>query len=335
MYWASGAIHGPHHIMKEWADKYKGKFDDGWDAYRERVFKRAKEKGWIPAERATHAAARDDAVLGQHPRGREALPAPPDGSRRRVRRARGRPGRPGRRRDRQARLRRQHADLLHLGRQRFFGRGPERHDQRAAGAERHSHHRSSSTSRRSTNSAASTCSARPRPTTSTMPAGRGPAARPTRAPSSWPRISAARATRWRSAGRRRSSPMPRRAPQFHHVQRHRPDDLRGRRHHAAARGQRRPAGSDRRRELRLHVRRPEGQGPTAHAVLRDHGQPRDLPRRLDGLRLRPAHSRGFRACRPAFASGRRTRTSGSSTTSTRTGARPTTSPPRCRRSWRR
>ncbi len=50
MYWASGAIHGPHHVMKEWADKYKGKFDDGWDAYRERVFKRAKEKGWIPAD---------------------------------------------------------------------------------------------------------------------------------------------------------------------------------------------------------------------------------------------------------------------------------------------
>ncbi len=49
MYWASGAIHGPHHIMKEWADNYKGKFDDGWDAYRERVFRRAKEKGWIPA----------------------------------------------------------------------------------------------------------------------------------------------------------------------------------------------------------------------------------------------------------------------------------------------
>jgi arylsulfatase A-like enzyme len=49
MYWASGAIHGPHHIMKEWADKYKGKFDDGWDKYRERVFKRAKEMGWIPA----------------------------------------------------------------------------------------------------------------------------------------------------------------------------------------------------------------------------------------------------------------------------------------------
>ena len=50
MYWASGCLHGPHHIMKEWADKYRGKFDDGWDAYRERVFHRAKEIGWIPEE---------------------------------------------------------------------------------------------------------------------------------------------------------------------------------------------------------------------------------------------------------------------------------------------
>jgi len=48
MYWASGASHGPHHVPKEWADKYKGKFDDGWDEYRERVFKNAKAKGWIP-----------------------------------------------------------------------------------------------------------------------------------------------------------------------------------------------------------------------------------------------------------------------------------------------
>ncbi|MDZ5662281.1 arylsulfatase [Nocardioides sp. S-58] len=48
MYWASGCLHGPHHVMKEWADKYAGKFDDGWDAYRERVYHRAKEMGWIP-----------------------------------------------------------------------------------------------------------------------------------------------------------------------------------------------------------------------------------------------------------------------------------------------
>ncbi len=50
MYWASGCLHGPHHIMKEWADRYAGKFDDGWDAYRQRVFERAKEKGWIPQD---------------------------------------------------------------------------------------------------------------------------------------------------------------------------------------------------------------------------------------------------------------------------------------------
>ena len=48
MYWAPGAVHGPHHIFKEWADKYKGKFDDGWDAYRERVYKRQLELGVIP-----------------------------------------------------------------------------------------------------------------------------------------------------------------------------------------------------------------------------------------------------------------------------------------------
>jgi hypothetical protein len=35
----------PHHVTSDSADKYKGKFDDGWDAYRGRVFKRAKEKG--------------------------------------------------------------------------------------------------------------------------------------------------------------------------------------------------------------------------------------------------------------------------------------------------
>ncbi len=50
MYWAPGAMHGPHHIMKEWADKYRGKFDDGWDKYRERVFANQKKLGWIPQD---------------------------------------------------------------------------------------------------------------------------------------------------------------------------------------------------------------------------------------------------------------------------------------------
>ncbi len=49
LYFATGAMHAPHHVPKEWADKYKGQFDDGWDAYREKVFARQKELGIIPA----------------------------------------------------------------------------------------------------------------------------------------------------------------------------------------------------------------------------------------------------------------------------------------------
>ena len=50
MYWAPGASNGPHQVPKEWSDKYKGKFDDGWDKYRERAFRRAKQMGWIPPD---------------------------------------------------------------------------------------------------------------------------------------------------------------------------------------------------------------------------------------------------------------------------------------------
>lgn len=48
VYFAPGAVHGPHHVTADWADRYKGKFDDGWDAYRERVYARQLEKGIIP-----------------------------------------------------------------------------------------------------------------------------------------------------------------------------------------------------------------------------------------------------------------------------------------------
>jgi arylsulfatase len=62
MYWAPGAGHGPHHIFKEWADKYKGQFDDGWDALRERTFKHQQELGWIPAN--TKLTARAESMAG-------------------------------------------------------------------------------------------------------------------------------------------------------------------------------------------------------------------------------------------------------------------------------
>ena len=50
VYFAPGATHAPHHVPKEWADKYKGKFDDGWDKLRERTFEKQKQLGVIPQD---------------------------------------------------------------------------------------------------------------------------------------------------------------------------------------------------------------------------------------------------------------------------------------------
>jgi arylsulfatase len=49
-YFAPGATHAPHHVPIEWSDKYKGRFDTGWDALREETFARQKELGVIPPE---------------------------------------------------------------------------------------------------------------------------------------------------------------------------------------------------------------------------------------------------------------------------------------------
>jgi arylsulfatase A-like enzyme len=50
VYFAPGATHAPHHVSKEWADKYKGKFDQGWDKLREETFERQKKLGVIPPD---------------------------------------------------------------------------------------------------------------------------------------------------------------------------------------------------------------------------------------------------------------------------------------------
>ncbi|MFL7891250.1 MAG: arylsulfatase, partial [Anaerolineales bacterium] len=62
IYYAPGATHAPHHVPKQWIEKYKGKFDDGWDKLREETFARQKMLGVIPA----------DAVLTKRP---EEIPA--------------------------------------------------------------------------------------------------------------------------------------------------------------------------------------------------------------------------------------------------------------------
>ena len=49
LYYATGAGHAPHQVDREWSDKYKGKFDEGWDVYREKVIANQKKLGVIPA----------------------------------------------------------------------------------------------------------------------------------------------------------------------------------------------------------------------------------------------------------------------------------------------
>jgi arylsulfatase len=71
-YYAPGATHAPHHVPHEWSDKYKGRFDQGWDALREETFARQKELGVIPAdadltERSAGIPAWDDVAEDMKP----------------------------------------------------------------------------------------------------------------------------------------------------------------------------------------------------------------------------------------------------------------------------
>ena len=50
LYFSTAGVHAPHHAPKAYRDKYKGRFDAGWDRYRERTFARQKELGVIPAD---------------------------------------------------------------------------------------------------------------------------------------------------------------------------------------------------------------------------------------------------------------------------------------------
>jgi arylsulfatase A-like enzyme len=50
LYVAPGATHAPHQAPKDWIDKFKGQFDDGWDAYREKTLERQKALGVVPKD---------------------------------------------------------------------------------------------------------------------------------------------------------------------------------------------------------------------------------------------------------------------------------------------
>jgi arylsulfatase A-like enzyme len=60
VYYAPGATHAPHHPRREWADKYKGKFDNGWDQLREQTLERQKKLKLVPT--TTPLTARPDSI---------------------------------------------------------------------------------------------------------------------------------------------------------------------------------------------------------------------------------------------------------------------------------
>ena len=108
-YFAPGATHAPHHVPTEWADRYKGQFDQGWDAIREETFAQQKELGVIPAdatltERSAGIPAWDDMSDAD-----QAGARPRDGGVRRLPVVRRPSRRPADRRHRQARHPRRHA----------------------------------------------------------------------------------------------------------------------------------------------------------------------------------------------------------------------------------
>jgi arylsulfatase len=59
IYFAPGATHAPHHVPQEWADKYKGKFDEGWDKLRELTLERQKKLGVVPKDCQLSARPKD------------------------------------------------------------------------------------------------------------------------------------------------------------------------------------------------------------------------------------------------------------------------------------
>ncbi|WP_020692348.1 arylsulfatase [Aeromicrobium massiliense] len=60
VYYAPGATHAPHHVPREWADRYRGRFQHGWDVQREQTLQLQKELGVVPAD--TELTPRSDLI---------------------------------------------------------------------------------------------------------------------------------------------------------------------------------------------------------------------------------------------------------------------------------
>ena len=67
LYFSLDAAHAPHHVFQEWADKYKGVFDDGYEEIRDRILTRQKQLGLLPE---------DTALSGINPHGEPTVTGP-------------------------------------------------------------------------------------------------------------------------------------------------------------------------------------------------------------------------------------------------------------------
>ena len=269
-----GATHAPHHVPKEWADKYAGKFDDGWDAYREKVFARQKELGIVPA----------DAELSRHDPdvpdwrlpaggGAEAV-QPDDGGVRGLPQPHRPPPRSVARLPREGGPAREHAGDGDLRQRRQRRRRPDRYDERGAVLQQRAGvgRRQPEGDRRDR---------RPQPL-QPLPVGldvRGQHPVPALEAGDLPRrgqrpVHRQLAERDRLQGR---GAHPVRARD-----RHGPDRARRARDRTADADPRRHAGAAARGQLRPHLRRPAGDEQTQDAVLRDARLACDLQGRLAG-----------------------------------------------------
>ena len=277
LYVAPGATHAPHHAPKEWIDKFKGKFDGGWDKYREETLERQKKLGVVPPDtkltaRSKGLPAWDSLNADQkrlyarmmevfagygahcdHEMGRvvDAVKQLPDADNTLIIYIAGDNGASA-----EGGLEGSLCENL------FFNGFPEKwQDNLKAidelGGPKHFNHFPSAWAH-----AMNTPFQWTKQVASHFGGTRNPMI------ISWP-------ARIKDKGGLRE-PVP-----AHH--RHRADALRGLRHHGADRPERRPAEADRGDQLRLHVRRREGRRPPQDAVLRAGLQPRPLPRRLDGV----------------------------------------------------
>ena len=257
VFYSTGCAHAPHHVAPEWADKYKGQFDDGWDALPRATLERAEEARHRAAGHRAHRASRRSSPPGtRSPTTQKKLYARQmevycrlPGERRLERR----PPAGLRRGDGRSR---QHARHLHLGRQR---RQPGGHDHRLVQRDdvpqrRRARRRAAARAHRPVRRHRG---ARRRPHGAAHRRRLGARLQRARSSgaSSRPATSAAPATRWSWRGRAASRPDKEMRSQFTHCIDVGPTILEAGRHPRAQGRRRHRAGAHGRHELPVHAGR--------------------------------------------------------------------------------